>query len=337
MQKPDAYKAKKNQAENNQTASSLSADLKSGNFKQIYVLYGEEKYLIRYYKNALIKAIVGDDTMNYTLFESGSFSTDEFISIADTMPFFADKRLIVLENTKVLSEKNEVLEKYFKNIPDTTYVIIVDDAVDKRLTIYKTISKIAGVYQINYQDEAYVKRWLAFKFKKNNINVTERAVDMLIGRVGIDMNVLDSESDKLLSYIDKDYIDIADVRAISSENFDNKVFDMMNAAITGKKSLAMNLYSDLLALKEEPIKILVIIGKQINKYIAAYELYSNGASDDMIRNKTGVYYFGKLARSLTKEKLETALERYIEMDYGIKSGNLTDELAVELMIIYLSM
>ena len=48
----------------------LQEDIKTGNFKKAYLLYGEEAYLRQQYKEKLIKALnPDDDTMNFTRFE----------------------------------------------------------------------------------------------------------------------------------------------------------------------------------------------------------------------------------------------------------------------------
>ena len=42
----------------------INQDIKEENFRPVYLLYGEEDFLRRAYKNRLKEAIVGDDTMN---------------------------------------------------------------------------------------------------------------------------------------------------------------------------------------------------------------------------------------------------------------------------------
>jgi len=82
---------------------SLNEDLKTGQFKQIYLLYGEEAYLKKLYKNRFVKAMVPEgDTMNYRYFEGKNTNPKEIIDLAETLPFFAERRLIVLENTGFL-------------------------------------------------------------------------------------------------------------------------------------------------------------------------------------------------------------------------------------------
>ena len=73
---------------------SLNEDLKTGQLKQIYLLYGEEAYLKKQYKDKLHYAIVPpDDTMNYAYYEGKGINAKEVIDLAETLPFFAERRL----------------------------------------------------------------------------------------------------------------------------------------------------------------------------------------------------------------------------------------------------
>lgn len=57
---------------------SLNEDLKTGEFKRIYLLYGEEVYLKKQYKDRLSKAIVNEgDTMNYSYYEGKGIHPEE--------------------------------------------------------------------------------------------------------------------------------------------------------------------------------------------------------------------------------------------------------------------
>ena len=80
----------------------LNEDLKSGQFKQVYLLCGEEGYLKKQYKNRFVKAMIPEgDTMNYSYYEGKNTPVKEAIDLAETLPFFAERRLIVFENTGV--------------------------------------------------------------------------------------------------------------------------------------------------------------------------------------------------------------------------------------------
>lgn len=77
----------------------LIQDIKTGNFSRIYLLYGEEAYLRKQYRDKLKEAVIGDDNMNYHYYEGKNISIGEVIDQAETLPFFADRRLIVIENS----------------------------------------------------------------------------------------------------------------------------------------------------------------------------------------------------------------------------------------------
>ena len=102
----------------------MNEDLKTGNFKQIYLLYGEEGYLKKQYKERFVKAMLPEgDTMNYACYEGKSTDVKEVIDLAETMPFFAERRLIVFENTGFFKSAGSELADYIKDMPGTTYFI----------------------------------------------------------------------------------------------------------------------------------------------------------------------------------------------------------------------
>lgn len=79
---------------------SLQEDLKTGNFKTAYLLYGEEAYLRQQYKDKLLKAFNPDgDTMNFSRYEGKGIEVREMIDLCETLPFFADHRVILVENS----------------------------------------------------------------------------------------------------------------------------------------------------------------------------------------------------------------------------------------------
>ena len=79
---------------------SLNEDIKNGQWKPVYLLYGEEAYLKKQYKDRMTKAILPDgDTVNYAYYEGKGINPGELIDLAETMPFFAERRLIVVENS----------------------------------------------------------------------------------------------------------------------------------------------------------------------------------------------------------------------------------------------
>ena len=168
----------------------LSEDIKSGNFKNAYLICGEEEYLKLNYKNQMIKAIAGDDTMNLALYEGKNFDVNEVIDNAETFPFFAEQ-----------------LAEYMSKIPESTVFLFVEQDVDKRSKMYKAVKANGYICEINRQTEKDLSMWAARIFAHDGKKITNANMSYLIGNVGTDMEVLSREIEKLISYdLDKDVI-----------------------------------------------------------------------------------------------------------------------------------
>ena len=129
----------------NRRMKTIDNDIKDGRIKKAYLLYGEERYLIRQYRDKLINAIVQpDDTMNFSSFEGAEVNQKEIIDLAETLPFFAEKRLILIEDTGMFKKGGEDLAEYMPTAPDTTFFVFVEEEIDKRSKLYKAIAKSEG-------------------------------------------------------------------------------------------------------------------------------------------------------------------------------------------------
>ena len=110
----------------------LNQDIKERRFRRVYLLFGEEPFLVSSYKKRLREAISGDDTMNFNYFEGKSPDVKEIISLADTMPFFAERRLIMVDESGFFKgAAPEELADYIPELPETTCLVFCEKEVDK--------------------------------------------------------------------------------------------------------------------------------------------------------------------------------------------------------------
>ena len=122
----------------------INEDIKQGNFKQIYLLYGEERYLKRQYKERLRKALCGDDdTMNTHFYEGKDISIGEIIDLAETLPFLAERRVIFLTDSGLFKSGGEKMAEYLASPNETTYFVFTESEIDKRSKLFKTVSSIS--------------------------------------------------------------------------------------------------------------------------------------------------------------------------------------------------
>ena len=129
----------------------------------------------------------------------------------------------------------------------------------------------------------------------------------------------------------------ADIDAVGAKNTETKVFDLVDAMITGKTEKALEIYRNMLAVNESPIMVLSLISRQFRIMLKCKSLSQSGYSENDMAAKIGVNpYAAKIAlrqsRSFGYDIIEQMLNRCIETDYSIKSGALNAETGVELVI-----
>ena len=318
---------------------SLNEDLKTGQFNNVYLLYGEEAYLKKQYKDKLRNAMVSpDDNMNYAYYEGKGINVKEVIDLAETLPFFAARRLIIMEDTGFFKNASQELADYIKELPETTAMIFVESEVDKRGKLYKAVQAKGRVVELGRQDEATLLRWVAGSVKREEKQISESTIRFFLSKVGTDMENIQKELEKLFCYaMEKDTITVADVEAICTTQITNQIFDMVNAVAEKEQRKALDYYYDLIALKEPPMRILFLLARQFKLLLEVKELDKLGAAKKEIAEKAGLNPFvvGKYqaqAKAFSGKELRDIIEDSVDTEECIKTGRLTDMLGVELFI-----
>lgn len=317
----------------------LNQDIKDKTFRKVYLLFGDEPFLVNSYKKRLREAITGDDTMNYNYFEGKGPDVKEIISLADTMPFFAERRLVLIDGSGFFkSSAPEELVDYIAEIPESTCMVFVESEVDKRNKLYKKVKDNGYAAELKKQDADQLMRWAAGILAKDGKKITRQIMEYFMERTGDDMENIRMELEKLICYtMGREVITKEDVEAVGTVHVSNRIFEMVTAIVTGNTRKAMDLYEDLLTLKEPPMRILFLIAKQFNQILQVKELAGKGAQKSEIASKVKVPPFvaGKLmvqAKAFTKEQILSYVEFCVESEEAVKTGRLSDRLAVELLI-----
>ena len=319
---------------------SLNEDIKTGQFKQAYLLYGEEAYLKKQYKDKLTKAMLPEgDTVNYAYYEGKGTNPAELIDLAETMPFFADRRLIVVENSGFFKNATPELADYIKNMPETACFLFVESEVDKRGKMYKSVKDKGRAVEMGRQDEKTLLYWLAGMVKKEGKQIKESTARYLVAKTGTDMENLEKEMEKLFSYtLGRTEITVQDVDEICTTQITNKIFDMVEAVATKQQKRALHYYYDLLALKEPPMRILYLLSRQFKLLMEVKDLSGRGYEKSQIAKTAGLHPFvaGKYIKqchSFSKEELRSIIEDAANMEEMVKTGRLNDRMSVELFIV----
>ena len=318
----------------------IQEDIKTGNFKQAFLLYGEEAYLKQQYKHKLVQALnPEDDTMNFNHYEGRNIDVKELIDLCETMPFFADRRVVLLEDTGFFKNKCDELADYMKELPDYLCLIFVENEVDKRNRMYKAVKAAGRIGEFVQQDEKTLMRWAAGLLKKEGKMITQRDMELLLTMTGVDMGNLRMELEKIISYTgDRDVVTGEDIQQVCTTQTQNKVFDMVRAVTEKNQKRALDLYYDLLTLKEPPMRILFLLAKQFRQLLLVKEYAEEGIPQPVMASRLGVPSFvvkniAVCARSYRISELRQAVTDFVDAEEAVKTGRLQDVLSVELLIV----
>lgn len=317
----------------------LAEELKNNTISRFHLLYGEERYMVRYYRRCLIDRLSApEDEMNCTYFQGEKALPSAIADVGQILPFMAANRLIVVQDSSLFKSASDMAD-YLADFPDTTYVVFVEREVDKRNKLYKWMNKNGCVTECLPQNEAMLRKWIAGYVKKEGKTISGGAAERLMERSGTDMELLNNELDKLIGYVGKrENIEPEDVDAICSGLAVSRIFDMIDAVAVKEKDKALRLYSDLLANKEAPMSILYLFTRHLNILLQLKECRGLGLSRGELAKKIGIPPFtvakyGKQAELFSREKLLFMLENRLELEESFKTGKISDQLAVEMFFI----
>ncbi len=318
----------------------INEDIKQGRLRQVYLLHGEERYLRRQYRDKLRNALCEEgDNMNVHFYEGRGTDTAAIIDLAETLPFFAQRRVIFLSDSGLFKSGGEKMAEYLASPSETTYFVITESEVDKRSKLYKAVQSRGYAAEFAIQDENTLKRWIAGILNREKKKATEETILLLLSKTGTDMDNIQMELEKLLCYtMDREIITAQDVETICTTRISNHIFDMINAVALRQPKQALELYYDLLALKEPPMRILFLIARQCNMLLQVKELKNRGFDNRAIGSKIGVPPFiaGKYLSQASRFRssvLRRAVEKSVEAEEAVKTGRMDDRMSVEILIL----
>lgn len=317
----------------------INNHIKNNEFKPVYLIYGTEDYLKKQSKQKLKSAVLGSsDEMNYSYFEGKTVDPLKVIEMADTLPFFSDRRVVIVENSGFFKAANP-LGEYIPNMPTSTVLVFVEKEVDKRNKLFKAVKEKGYVAEMNGMDERSLKIWIVSKLTKEKKKITEQTVNYFLTKTGGDMELISTELEKLICYaLDREVITMEDIEEVISPQISNQIFQMIDAIASKKQDVALQLYYDLLALKEKPMTILYLITRHFNILLQVKELFALRYDNGTIAKKVGIPPFAvnkyvSQSRNFKKSVLLEALQTSVDIEEQVKTGRLMDKIGVELLIV----
>lgn len=329
----------------------------------VYLFYGEESFKKRNFRDNLRTVVTKGNDMNFAYFEGKNIDFSKVYDSVITMPFFADKRLVVVENSgkfvskgsaKRSSDENEeaepkdestdaMLEKILMELPKTTILAFFEESAAKSKRVFKLIEQKGCTVACEQDSEETLVMWLAKGFAKANKKIRRSTIELIINRTDLDYDRLRIEYEKIVNYVgDKEEIEDEDVIAVTSENIESKIFDMLRAMSEKNAKLVLEKYYDLLANKEHPLYILAMMRVQFRTLLQTAELRNKGLTTEQVAKelKKKVFVIRNaekyLHNNFKMKDVRDILAEINKTDMKIKMGDVEDQIGVEMMLVKFS-
>ena len=318
----------------------LKEDLKTGRFKSLYLLYGEEAYSKRVYLKRLMDALSSEaGDMNRTVYSETRLNEEEIIGLGETLPFFSERRVILLDGTSLFKGKYDRLADYFGKLPEYLTFVICEETADKRSKLYKAIAKNGLAIDFLTPTEKGLEKWVAGALASDGKRIRQNTCVYFLSKAGSDLNYIRNELDKLVAYTGgRVEVTPEDIDAVCSPVIEDRIFEMLAAAAEKNRKKALSIYRDLLILKESPMKILSLLARQYDQLLRIREMLSEGMGPKRIAEelKMNPYVVGKLVPTANRYsigQLREAVEDMVGAEEAVKTGKLDERISVELMLV----
>lgn len=337
--------------------SKLTKEINSGNIRPVYCFYGSEPYLMDQLVKQLKEAIVPPDysDFNEQHLDGSKINIDDAINAFETLPFFSDRRLVILRQVpwlgttkNALAEEGEAqLMSYFENPSPSSVVVLLCDGVDKRKKLGKLLQKQNALFEFSKLGESELKALISGRVQTHQCKITSDNLSYAIFLLGYLEKDADRDLYEILGQVDR--IASASGGEITKplldrmleKPLDTNIFAFMDAVSEGKTMDAVRIKEQLLMEDYNEIQINAMLYKHFRNLYKTVLWLDAGYNPTVIAEKIGVHPFSakkyaSQCRRFSEAYLKQVIIDLADLDYGMKTGKISFEQALDLMTVCLS-
>lgn len=324
----------------------------------LHIFTGDDNYTIRQALEEIKKGI-GDHTAlmtNTTILEGRQVTIEQLQNACETVPFLAEKRLVVVEGLlarfeskgrpgrKKATRNNGNQEEYkafaeiVKRVPEFTELVLIDGKINTNNPFMREMLPTKRVRTFPLLKEAQLREWIERRVKADGGSISPEAVKLLIRFVGNDLWMMANEVDKLNLFSAGRRIEVADVTMAVSYAQEASVFSMVDAIVESRAGVAQELYQQLIRQGAAPAQLLVMLGRQVRIIYQIKDMRSRRITRSEIQSKLGLTSDFVLRKAweqadrYSKSRLEEVYHKLLEADMSMKTGKYEGELALNILI-----
>jgi DNA polymerase-3 subunit delta len=329
----------------------------------LYILWGEDDFSIEETLQE-IKDSLGNSSMlstNTTILDGQKLSLAELRAVGETLPFLAEKRLIIVrgllerfENNKsgygkkgaANSMKNgtfQDLAECIKGLPESTVLVLIDSIEVKSNSLRKnllftSISTKARIRPFPLLRGIKLSQWVLARVTRQGGSISQQAANLLMEFVGSNLRIMNNEIIKLATYTGGRMIEEKDVRHVVSYAQEGDIFGMIDAIMDRKADLAEKILQQLLQNGVAPSQMLVLLARQIQMLVQLKDLRNQKIPLTEIQRRLGIvhefiwYKISNRAEKYSLDRLKEIYQNLLEIDLSIKTGRFEGDLALNILV-----
>ena len=312
-----------------------------GESRPIYLLYGDEGYLIERAREEIVAALLPSQCreLNFNSYDAEQAPPSEIINACNPLPCMAQRRIVLVKGLHRYSQGDlKSLVPYLHSPASTTTLIFIAEAMPKDFV--KEAKD--GAFHLKRPSQGETPHWIHSIARELGKEIAPDAVVFLHEAIGGDLQGLRNELMKVSLYIgDRKRIEVQDVERVVSEVRANSIFELTKALGERDSKKAFQVLSTIWESGEPPLKILGMISRQFRHLLMTKEILSHGGGTTEVRNQVGTanpYYLKELAaqaKGFSQQALQKALRNLWETDLSLKRSPLPKRLILEALIIKL--
>ena len=325
----------------------LKADLKSGEFQNLYIFCGEEAYLREHYLRLLSGKLTGGPAgaFNEHRFSAENLTPEAFSEAVEAMPMMAERTFVRVDDVDLFKLPEQQRTQYaalLGDLPDYCCVVFTYDTVEFKINgtmkkLAEVLRKKACIVEFKRQSERELAAWIARHFRAAGKDITDELCRYLIFITDGMMTTLGPEIQKVANYCTTPAVARSDIDAVVTPALKARTFDISNALAGGDYERALRDLRELFAMQEDCNLILGAIGSQMRRLHYAKLITAGGKGQETLMELTGLKSYPAgltmtAARKTTERFCARAVELCLQTDRRMKTSFDDPERLLELLV-----
>ncbi|MEY4617741.1 MAG: hypothetical protein RJB66_2701 [Pseudomonadota bacterium] len=311
----------------------------------LYLLIGEERYFSERCLAQLRHTLVSEDLreFNEDLFYASDVNIEKVIDSLQTFPVMAEKRLVILKEAHLLTEKSWAQLDEIKELnKDTTVFVILAHQLDKRKKSIKKWVDWGTVIDCVTPQEASRSGWIRSMAKEKGLELDNESLGYMVQMGANTLEELDRDLDKLFLFFGEPRkITIGDVARVLERSREESIFSLAEAVAKKDRPQALFLFHRLHAQGESEIALVALIARHLRILLKLKEAQSLGLKGPSLAQKVGVnnYFLSNYVQQSslwTEKSLAAALMSLADIDRQLKSSSLAPDLWLEQFLLFVA-